>query len=108
MSDPSILWEEAVEPGANVVARLKRGTALRLIDIEGGANAGAMIYNFECPIERYNMPDTLKAQHIARLTRASSCIRTWGAFYAPSPRTPWAGTTRSAAVPTRRWRREVR
>jgi urea carboxylase-associated protein 2 len=27
-----------------------------------------MFYNFECPAERYNMPDTLKAQHIARLT----------------------------------------
>jgi urea carboxylase-associated protein 2 len=46
---------------------LKRGTALRLTDIEGGANAGAIFYNFECPVERYNMPDTLKAQHIARL-----------------------------------------
>src|SRR6185369_981071 len=28
----------------------------------------ALFYNFECPVERYNMPDTLKAQHIARLT----------------------------------------
>jgi urea carboxylase-associated protein 2 len=36
--------------------------------MEGGANAGMLFYNFECPVERYNMPDTLKAQHIARLT----------------------------------------
>jgi hypothetical protein len=47
---------------------LKRGTILRLTDIEGGANVGAIFHNFECPAERYNMPDTLKAQHIARLT----------------------------------------
>ena len=47
---------------------LKRGTALRITDPEGSANAGAIFYNFECPVERYNMPDTLKAQHIARLT----------------------------------------
>ena len=40
-----------------------------MTDIEGGANAGAILYNFECPVERYNMPDTLKAQHIARLTQ---------------------------------------
>ena len=47
---------------------ISRGKTLRLTDLEGGANAGALFYNFECPVERYNMPDTLKAQHIARLT----------------------------------------
>jgi urea carboxylase-associated protein 2 len=68
MSDTPILWEETVQPGATWSHVLKRGTALRLTDIDGGANAGALFYNFECPVERYNMPDTLKAQHIARLT----------------------------------------
>jgi len=68
MSDTSVLWEETVQPGASWSHVLKRGTALRLTDLEGGANAGALFYNFECPVERYNMPDTLKAQHIARLT----------------------------------------
>jgi urea carboxylase-associated protein 2 len=48
---------------------LKRGTALRITDTTGGANAGALFYNWENTAERYNMPDTLKAQHIARLTR---------------------------------------
>src|SRR5262245_1283821 len=68
MSNSSILWEETVQGGATWSHVLKRGTALRMIDVEGGANAGALFYNFECPVERYNMPDTLKAQHIARLT----------------------------------------
>jgi urea carboxylase-associated protein 2 len=68
MSETSVLWEETVQPGATWSHVLKRGTALRLTDLEGGANAGAIFYNFECPVERYNMPDTLKAQHIARLT----------------------------------------
>jgi urea carboxylase-associated protein 2 len=40
-----------------------------MTDVEGGANAAAIFYNFECPVERYNMPDTLKAQHVARLTK---------------------------------------
>jgi len=62
-------WEETVQPGATWSHVLKRGTAVRITDIEGGANAGAIFYNFECPTERYNMPDTLKAQHIARLTK---------------------------------------
>ncbi len=64
----SVLWEETIYPGSTWSHVLKRGTAMRLTDIEGGANAGALFYNFECPTERYNMPDTLKAQHIARLT----------------------------------------
>lgn len=68
MSETSVLWEETVQPGASWSHVLKRGTALRLTDVDGGANVGALFYNFECPTERYNMPDTLKAQHIARLT----------------------------------------
>jgi len=66
--DESILWEETVQPAASWSHVVKRGTCLRITDIEGGANAGALFYNFECPSERYNMPDTLKAQHLSRLT----------------------------------------
>lgn len=68
-----VLWEDTIQPGATWSHVVKRGTALRLTDREGGANAGAIFYNFECPTERYNMPDTLKAQHIARLT-AGFCL----------------------------------
>ena len=64
-----ILWQETLAGGATWSHVLKRATVLRITDLEGGANVGAMFYNFENPLERYNMPDTLKAQHIARLTR---------------------------------------
>jgi len=63
------LWEETIRPGATWSHVLRRGTALRITDTEGGANVGAIFYNFDCPVERYNMADTLKAQHIARLTK---------------------------------------
>ena len=69
MSETSVLWEETVEPGAAWSHVLKRGTSLLITDMEGGANVGAIFYNFECPAERYNLPDTLKAQHVARLTK---------------------------------------
>ncbi|HLZ41076.1 MAG TPA: urea amidolyase associated protein UAAP1 [Candidatus Sulfotelmatobacter sp.] len=69
MTETSNLWEELIQPGAAWSHVLKRGTAMRLTDLEGAANVGAIFYNFECPVERYNMPDTLKAQHIARLTK---------------------------------------
>ncbi len=65
----SVLWEEVLQPGATWSHVLKRGTALRITDLEGGANVSALFFNFECTAERYNMPDTLKAQHIARLTK---------------------------------------
>lgn len=68
MPDGQVLWEERIEGGASWSHVLKRGNALRLVDLEGGANAACLLYNFELPVERYNMPDTLKAQHIARLT----------------------------------------
>jgi uncharacterized protein len=68
MSATPNLWEETIQPGATWSHVLKRGTALRVVDLEGNANVGAIFYNFECPVERYNMPDTLKAQHNARLT----------------------------------------
>lgn len=63
-----VLFEEAVPGGATWSHVLKRGTALRLTDPEGGANAGALFFNAANFAERYNMPDTLKAQHIAKLT----------------------------------------
>jgi len=64
----TVLWEETIQPAASWSHVLKRGTALRVKDLEGGVNVGGLFYNFECSTERYNMPDTLKAQHIARLT----------------------------------------
>lgn len=62
------LFEDLVQPGATWSHILKRGTAIRITDVQGNANVGAILYNWENPAERYNMPDTLKAQHIARLT----------------------------------------
>jgi urea carboxylase-associated protein 2 len=63
------LWEDIIPGGASWSLILRRGNLLRLEDIEGGANVAALFYNWECPVERYNMPDTLKGQHTARLTK---------------------------------------
>ena len=71
MSDgqSSVLWEESLRGGSAWSHVLKRGTALRITDVEGGGNVGALFLNFEIPAERFNMPDTLKAQHTAHLTK---------------------------------------
>lgn len=41
-----------------------RGKTLRLTALEAGANVGVLLYNADVLSERYNMPDTLKGQHI--------------------------------------------
>jgi uncharacterized protein len=60
--------EEPLRGGQMWSRILKRGERLRLTDVEGGACVAALFFNADQPLERYNMPDTLKAQHIARLT----------------------------------------
>ena len=64
-----VMWEETVPGGAHWSGVMRRGTAMRFTDLEGGASVAALFWNFEEKNERYNMPDTLKAQHTAFLTR---------------------------------------
>ena len=66
-----MLWEETLPGNATWSHVLKRGTSLRLTALEDGANVGAYFLNADQPAERLNLPDTLKAQHIARLTAGS-------------------------------------
>ena len=77
--DPSrILWEETLPGGNHWSGILRRGAALRLTDLDGGANVAALFYNREEKLERYNMPDTLKAQYTAYLTAGHVCYSDMG------------------------------
>jgi urea carboxylase-associated protein 2 len=73
-----LLWEDKVPGGAHWSGIVRRGTTLRLTDLSGGANCSAIFFNQEEKLERYNMPDTLKAQHTARLTRGHVCYSDMG------------------------------
>lgn len=65
---------ETCLPGATHWSfRARRGTYLKATDVEGGANLGALFYNPEDLLERYNAPDTLKCQHSFKLT-AGHCL----------------------------------
>src|SRR3954463_8760732 len=59
---------ETLRGGQAWSRRLARHQRLRLTDVEGRACVSALFYNALDPIERYNMPDTLKAQFTAFLT----------------------------------------
>jgi urea carboxylase-associated protein 2 len=73
-----LLWEEHLHSGAHWSGVARRGTKLRLTDVEGGANVAALFYNYEERLERYNMADTLKAQHTAFLTQGHVCYSDMG------------------------------
>ena len=62
------ILDAALPPGASWSRVCRRGTALTLTDLEGGANVAALLYRADDPLERYCMPDTLKAQHVSRIT----------------------------------------
>lgn len=60
---------QRVVPGAATWSGvLHRGETLEIEDLEGGANAALLIIDARRPSERLNVPDTLKAQHVARIT----------------------------------------
>lgn len=72
------LWEETLRGGAHWSGVLRRGLALRLVAQGGDANVAALFYSHEQPLERYNMADTLKAQHTAHLSAGCVCYSDMG------------------------------
>ncbi|MEW5756161.1 MAG: urea amidolyase associated protein UAAP1 [Pseudomonadota bacterium] len=62
-----ILYQDQLGGGCHWSLLMRRGTVLRLTDLEGGANVGMLFYNPNNPLERYNAPDTLKCQHTFKL-----------------------------------------
>ncbi|MFE5317793.1 urea amidolyase associated protein UAAP1 [Paenibacillus sp. NPDC056579] len=65
------LWSITIRPGGKWSAVAGRGKLVRFTALEKGANVSLALYNADDTSERYNMPDTLKAQHTAHLTRGN-------------------------------------
>ncbi len=78
MSNETILFEETLPGGGLWSWRLQRHTTLRLTDLKSGANVGLMAYNADQPLDRLNLPDTLKAQYTAKLTRGNVLMSDMG------------------------------
>ncbi|MEE4360468.1 MAG: urea amidolyase associated protein UAAP1 [Pseudomonadales bacterium] len=66
---PAVL-EETLPAGCHFSLVVRRGYTLRLTDLKGGANVGLLVFNQDEKSERYNMADTLKAQHVSRLAQS--------------------------------------
>jgi urea carboxylase-associated protein 2 len=69
LPETDLLWEETVPGGCHWSWTLPRGVTLRLSARGDGANLSLVLYNARQPLERYNMPDSLKSQHTAHYTR---------------------------------------
>lgn len=64
-----VLFSELVPGGCHWSYLLPRGTTLRMTALGAGANLSIVLYSARQTLERYNMPDSLKAQHTAHYTR---------------------------------------
>ncbi len=73
-----VIRRERLPGGRYASFILKRSQAMRLTDLEGGANVTALFFNAREKSERYNMADTLKAQHTAYLTQGHVCYSDMG------------------------------
>ena len=84
MSDSSyaeILYQDTLPGGCHWSMTVRKGLTLRLIDEEGGANVGMLMYNPSNLLERYNAPDTLKCQHSFKLTRGHCLYSDMGRIF---------------------------
>lgn len=77
----TILYQDTLPGGKHWSMRMRRGTSLRLIDLEGGANVGVLFYNPENLLERYNAPDSLKCQHTFKITKGHCLYSDMGRIF---------------------------
>lgn len=63
-----LIREESLPGGTAVSFTVRRHHTLRLTALAAGANVSFLCFNRAEPVDRYNMADTLKGQHTAKLT----------------------------------------
>lgn len=74
----TVILDTTFPGGASLTRVCRRGTELTLTDVDGGANVSALLYRADAPLERYCMPDTLKAQHVSRITTGTALYSDMG------------------------------
>ncbi|NQX70899.1 urea carboxylase-associated family protein [Paenibacillus alba] len=65
------IWNKTVGPGGKWSGAIGRGKLIRFTALEAGANVSLQLFHAKDLTERYNMPDTLKAQYTAHLTKGN-------------------------------------
>ncbi|WP_121613630.1 urea amidolyase associated protein UAAP1 [Mesobacillus foraminis] len=67
----STMITKTIAAGGKWSGHIASGKNLTFTALEDGANVSLLLYNASDTAERYNMPDTLKAQHTAHLTKGN-------------------------------------
>lgn len=65
------VWTRTFAPGEKWSGAISKGKLIRLTALGDGANISGLLYNADNLTERYNMPDTLKAQHTSCLKKGN-------------------------------------
>ncbi|ASS90161.1 MULTISPECIES: urea amidolyase associated protein UAAP1 [Aeribacillus] len=65
------IFSKTIVPGGKWSGKIGKGKLIRFTALESGANLSLMMYHVHDLSERYNMPDTLKAQHTFHLTKGN-------------------------------------
>ena len=74
-------YEDVLPGGSHWSFVANGGVQLDLVDLEGGGNVAMLAYNPSNPLERINLPDTLKCQHTFRLTRGHCLYSDMGRIF---------------------------
>ncbi len=75
------LYEDILPGGSHWSFVANAGVQLTLTDIDGGGNAAMLTYNPGNPLERLNLPDSLKCQHTFRLTQGHCLYSDMGRIF---------------------------
>lgn len=73
-----VMWSEVVPGGGHWSYVMPRGSRLRMVALDAGANLSMVLYHAREKLERYNMPDSLKAQHTAHYTQGHTLMSDMG------------------------------
>lgn len=81
-ADMNMMWKKVLRPGEKWSGNIGRGKFVRFTALGDNANVSLLMYNMLDKSERYNMPDTLKAQYTAHLTKGNVIMSDNGRVFA--------------------------
>lgn len=76
------IWSKTLKPGEKWSGNIGKGKYIHFKALGDNANVSTLLYNMRDTSERYNMPDTLKAQYTAHLKRGNVLMSDNGRVFA--------------------------
>ncbi|MYD43718.1 MAG: urea carboxylase-associated family protein [Gammaproteobacteria bacterium] len=80
-ANPEVLYEDILPGGSHWSFVANQNVQLQLVDMAGGGNVAMLAYNPANPLERLNLPDSLKCQHTFRLTQGHCLYSDMGRIF---------------------------